>query len=197
MGAAESTLRPEDIAEMQAVSNFSAREIRRLYKRFVGLDKQEKGSISTEEFLAVPELSMNPLKSRIIQVFDSKKDGQVNFQQFVRSLNVFHPLTPKSEKLKFMFQVYDLNGDGMISRDELQKVLRMMVGNILTDEHVDAAVEGTMLEADPEGKGHITFQDFERTLGKTDISTKMSLRFASSAAPAPPADLDTTDSAGP
>eukprot|EP01112_Ceratiomyxa_fruticulosa_P016066 TRINITY_DN481_c0_g1_i1.p1 TRINITY_DN481_c0_g1~~TRINITY_DN481_c0_g1_i1.p1 ORF type:complete len:192 (+),score=37.03 TRINITY_DN481_c0_g1_i1:122-697(+) len=177
MGANESILRPEDILEMQAESNFTAKEIKRFYKRFKRLDKEEKGSISTEEFMAIPELSMNPLKTRIIQVIDSDKDGLVNFKQFVRSLNVFHPQTPRSEKIKFMFQVYDIDGDGVVSRKELTQILRMMVGTYLPEENIQTAVDHTMEVADPSGKGVITFENFEKTLADADIVSKMSTRF--------------------
>ena len=174
MGANTSTLRTEEITEMQALSHcmfsssphftpshptslllllsvqlytsqsilslfviplltwinawsVSPKEIKRLYKRFKRLDKDEKGSISTDEFLTIPEMSMNPLVSRIlslfhvlyssysflilvwflfdcwkISMFDNRKDGQVNFRQFVETMSVFHPKGNRNEKLNCM-----------------------------------------------------------------------------------------------
>lgn len=34
------------------------------------------------------------------------------------------------------FQIYDINGDGYITPDELFAILKMMVGNNLSDEQV-------------------------------------------------------------
>lgn len=38
-----------------------------LYKRFCQLDRNSKGFISTDEFLSVPELAMNPLSQVVIK----------------------------------------------------------------------------------------------------------------------------------
>lgn len=39
----------------------------------------------------------------------------------------------EEEKLKFVFKIYDIDNDGFISNGELFTVLKMMVGNNLTD----------------------------------------------------------------
>ena len=44
--------------------------------------------------------------------------------------------TDESEKIKFAFEVYDINKDGYISNGELFQVMKMMVGNNLTDQQV-------------------------------------------------------------
>jgi len=177
MGANTSTLRAEEVSEMQSVSHFTPKEIKRLYKRFKRLDKDEKGSISTEEFLTIPELSMNPLNRRIIAIFDSNKDGQVNFKEFVRSLSAFHPRGDREEKVKFAFQVYDIDGDGFIRPDELFQILKMMVGNNLTDEQIRKAAQETFSEADRSKKGKLDYDDFSEALANTDIAAKMTVRF--------------------
>eukprot|EP00026_Physarum_polycephalum_P016700 Phypoly_transcript_17674.p1 GENE.Phypoly_transcript_17674~~Phypoly_transcript_17674.p1 ORF type:complete len:182 (+),score=31.48 Phypoly_transcript_17674:198-743(+) len=177
MGANTSTLRTEEITEMQAVSHFSPKEIKRLYKRFKRLDKDEKGSISTDEFLTIPELSMNPLVSRIISMFDNKKDGQVNFRQFVETMSVFHPKGNREEKLNFLFKVYDINNDGVITADEIFAILKMLVGTNLTDEQINVVVRDTMLEADQSGTGKLSFEDFRDKMKPVDIVPKLSIAF--------------------
>lgn len=57
-------------------------------------------SHSLVEFLSVPELAMNPLSARVIAQFDSKKDDQVNFKQFLQTLSVFSPRGGRAAKLK-------------------------------------------------------------------------------------------------
>ena len=37
-----------------------------LYRRFRSLDREHKGYISGEAFLAIPELSINPIASRLV-----------------------------------------------------------------------------------------------------------------------------------
>ena len=50
---------------------FSQLEIEALYKRFRALDRGHKGYISAEEFMNIPELSINPLAHRLERLFES------------------------------------------------------------------------------------------------------------------------------
>lgn len=40
---------------------------------------------------------------QIFDLFDLKRNGVIEFGEFVRSLSVFHPKTPESEKTACMF----------------------------------------------------------------------------------------------
>ena len=64
----------------------SPEEIERLSKRFKKLDLDNSGAISVTEFKTVlPELADNPLVSRVISIFDTDGNGELDFQglQFV------------------------------------------------------------------------------------------------------------------
>jgi hypothetical protein len=82
-------------------------QIEVLYRRFRSLDRARKGFISAEEFLGIPELSINPLAQRLVRMFES-----VNFREFVKVLSAFSPKASRADKITFMFQVYDVDGDG-------------------------------------------------------------------------------------
>ena len=49
-------------------------------------------------------------------------------------------------KLAFAFRMYDLNGDGSISKDEILAVLLMMVGDEVPDEQLQCIAERAILE---------------------------------------------------
>ncbi|RVE76751.1 hypothetical protein OJAV_G00012190 [Oryzias javanicus] len=55
-------------------------EIRRLQKRFKKLDLDQSGSLSVDEFLSLPELQQNPLVHRVIDIFDTDGDGEIDFR---------------------------------------------------------------------------------------------------------------------
>lgn len=148
------------------------REIKKLYKRFTRLDKAGTGRITSDDLLSIPELAMNPLAPRVIGIFNVKKEDQISFKQFVQTLSVFSPRASADEKLKCMhpmslrtngsvtFQVYDVKGDGFIDREELTQVLKMMVGNHLTETQLETIVEKTMIEADKDGDDRLSFKEF-------------------------------------
>lgn len=77
----------------------------------------------------------------------------IEFDEFMAFLKKSYkkPDEVKSD-LKKAFQVFDLNGDGFISREELQKVLTKM-GEKLTDKEVDEM----MKNADKNGDGKIDY----------------------------------------
>ena len=66
-------------------------------------------------------------------MLDKNKDGSISFFEFVHGLNALTAGGSNQEKLKFAFQIYDVNDDGYISNGELFTVLKMMVGSNLTD----------------------------------------------------------------
>ena len=64
------------------------------------------------------------------------------------------PLSPVA------FQVYDMDGDDYISNGELFQVLKMMVGDNLDDTQLQQIVDKTILEADKDKDGKISFEEF-------------------------------------
>lgn len=102
MGASTSdlVLRHEEISELQEMSGFCREDIQKLYKRFVKLDSKGYGSISKDDLLRIPEFAINPLRDRILRIFDFEEQDRINFTQFVKGLAVFNPSAAKEAKMK-------------------------------------------------------------------------------------------------
>jgi len=58
------------------------------------------------------------------------------------------------------FKIYDMDKDGYISNGELYQVLKMMVGNNLKDHQLQQIVDKTIIHADTDGDGKISFDEF-------------------------------------
>lgn len=180
-------LRDEEIAQIQDETGFTPNQIERLYSRFTSLDRGDCGTLSREDFLRIPELAINPLGDRIVNAFfeDSTTSDRVNFRQFMQVLARFRPikkskdnrLNSREQKLQFAFKMYDLDGDGKISRDELLAILHMMVGANISEEQLTSIAERTILEADQNGDQMISLDEFCKALERTDVEQKMSIRF--------------------
>lgn len=112
---------------------------------------------------------------RMIAIFDEDGGGDVDFQEFVLGLSAFSSKGNKEEKLKFAFKVYDIDRDGYISNGELFIVLKMMVGSNLKDQQLQQIVDKTIMEADKDGDGKISFEEFTRMVENTDVSMSMTL----------------------
>ncbi|XP_047355993.1 calcineurin B homologous protein 1 isoform X2 [Vespa velutina] len=145
-------LREEEIAQIQEATGFTPNQIERLYSRFTSLDRGDCGTLSREDFLRIPELAINPLGERIVNAF---------FDESVA------------------FKMYDLDNDDLISKDELLAILHMMVGANISEEQLTSIAERTILEADENGDGMISLEEFCKVLERTDVEQKMSIRFLS------------------
>ncbi|OAA64610.1 calcineurin b subunit [Niveomyces insectorum RCEF 264] len=156
-------------------SNFDRDEVERLKKRFMKLDKDNSGTIERDEFLSLPQIASNPLATRMIAIFDEDGGGTVDFQEFVTGLSAFSSKGNKEQKLRFAFKVYDIDRDGYISNGELFIVLKMMVGNNLKDQQLQQIVDKTIMEADLDQDGKISFEEFTRMVENTDVSISMTL----------------------
>ncbi|KRY21850.1 Calcineurin subunit B type 1 [Trichinella patagoniensis] len=158
---------------VEMCSNFDTEEIRRLARRFKKLDLDGSGALSVEEFMSLPELQQNPLVQRVIDIFDTDGNGEVDFKEFIQGISQFSVKGAKQTKLKFAFKIYDMDRDGFISNGELFEVLKMMVGNNLKNTQLQQIVDKTILFHDKDGDGKISFEEFCDVVSGMDIHEKM------------------------
>ena len=111
----------------------------------------------------------------MIAIFDEDGGGDVDFQEFVSGLSAFSSKGNKEQKLQFAFKVYDIDRDGYISNGELFIVLKMMVGSNLKDQQLQQIVDKTIMEADLDKDGKISFEEFTKMVENTDVSINMTL----------------------
>lgn len=111
----------------------------------------------------------------MIAIFDEDGGGNVDFQEFVSGLSAFSSKGNKEQKLQFAFKVYDIDRDGYISNGELFIVLKMMVGSNLKDQQLQQIVDKTIMEADLDKDGKISFEEFKKMVENTDVSMSMTL----------------------
>jgi Ca2+-binding EF-hand superfamily protein len=75
------------------------------------------------------------------------------------------------------FRIYDLKDDGFIDKDEFFAVLKMMVQNNIPTAQLLQIVDKTITEADRDGDGRLSLEEFETVLQSTDVNGRMSIAF--------------------
>merc|ERR1712062_416373 len=162
-------------SSMLKVDVFSPEEVQRLEKRFHKLDLDRSGSISIGEFVSVPELKENPLVKRVVEIFDSDLDGEVDFKEFVMGIAQFSKSESDDLRLQFIFRIYDMDRDGYISNGELFQVLKMMTGSNLTDQQLQQVVDKTIIYLDKDSDGKISFEEFKHVIEMRGTKSKISV----------------------
>jgi len=157
------------------VDAFSSEEVSRLEKRFQKLDMDKSGSISIGEFVSVPELKENPLVKRVVDIFDSDLNGEVDFKEFVLGLAQFSNRDNDEHRLQFIFRIYDMDRDGYISNGELFQVLKMMTGSNLSDQQLQQVVDKTIIYLDKDADGKISFEEFKHVVEMRGTKSKISV----------------------
>jgi len=164
----------EDPHVLASETPFTVNEIEALHDLFKKLSTSiiDDGLIHKEEFLLAlfrNSSMQNLFADRVFYMFDRKRNGVIEFGEFVRSLSIFHPYTPEHEKSSFMFKLYDLHGTGFIEPHELKKMVGALLSETdleLSEESIEAIVEQTMDEVDTNKDGKIDEDEWKELVAK-------------------------------
>lgn len=147
-------------------SVFSADEIKALWLHFQGIaaDGDVGNGITRSQFQAVLLFKDSAMIDRIFRVFDANEDDIISFEEYLQCLSVLSSKASRAEKLKLSFQIYDEDGDNMISVSDLTSALASTLREhdiIIERKEIDEIVTHTMDEVCPDVTGKISMTEYE------------------------------------
>eukprot|EP01135_Chromosphaera_perkinsii_P004970 Nk52_evm14s307 gene=Nk52_evmTU14s307 len=118
------------------------------------------------------------LMDRVFRFCDKDNDNTLSFTEWVEGLAIILRGS-KEEKLKFCFNVYDLNGDGYISKEEMFQMLQQQ-GCLVKhsneedpDEAIKDLVDIVLKKMDHDRDGRLSFEDYKKTAMEDDLHVEV------------------------
>ncbi|GAB0184665.1 EF-hand calcium-binding domain-containing protein 1 [Grus japonensis] len=107
------------------------------------------------------------IMDRVFRTFDRDNDSCISVVEWVEGLSVFLRGTLE-EKIKYCFEVYDLNGDGYISKEEMFQMLKNSLLKQPSEEDPDEGIKDlvdiALKKMDYDHDGKLSFMDFEKAV---------------------------------
>ncbi|KAL4629882.1 peroxisome biogenesis factor 1 isoform X3 [Arapaima gigas] len=133
-----------------------------------GLDRGRFRNILHNTFGLTDDMMMD----RVFRVFDKDNDSYVSVKEWIEGLSVFLRGT-FDEKIKYCFDIYDLNGNGYISREEMFHMLKNSLIRQPTEEDpeegVKDLVEIALKKMDHDHDSQLSYADFERAVKEENL----------------------------
>ncbi|CAB3992535.1 NADPH oxidase 5, partial [Paramuricea clavata] len=124
--------------------------------------------ITFHHFKKALHLDKTFFAERFFTLFDDNGDGMIDMKELIAGLELFTNGTV-ADKLTFLFRVYDIDGNGYLSEDEMRTVLKSCMEESklkLDDQQVDELMEVLFEEIETNHKGEIGLDQFKAFLSK-------------------------------
>lgn len=148
--------------------NLTEDQIEEFKEAFALFDKDGDGTITADELgVVMRSLGRNPTREELeamIAEVDDDGSGEIEFPEFLRLMASKLQDTDSIEEMREAFLVFDRDKSGSVTASELKHVMNNL-GEQVTDEEVEEMIQ----EADADGDGELSFDDFLQFIQKKGL----------------------------
>ncbi|CAL8330477.1 unnamed protein product [Arctogadus glacialis] len=168
---------PEGLDQLQAQTKFTKKELQSLYRGFK--NECPSGLVDEETFKSIysqffPQGDATTYAHFLFNAFDKDRNGSIRFEDFVIGLSVLLRGSV-TEKLNWAFNLYDINKDGYITKEEMLAIMKSiydMMGRYtypcVRDEAPSEHVDKFFQKMDRNRDGVVTIEEFIETCQKDE-----------------------------
>ncbi|KAJ9470104.1 Calcineurin B-like protein 8 [Diplonema papillatum] len=158
-------------------TTFTRAEIEAMYANFKRISRMQNddGIIDGTEFKLMMQngniASWDTfLIDGLFRTFDIDKSGGITFYEFVKNLSIYQNKVEKGaeERDRLLFQIYDVDGDGLLSESDVTKVLTDCLNSnhmFMDQQYVKELVRATFAKASPEKDAKLSFSQYQKAMG--------------------------------
>ncbi|XP_054540741.2 Kv channel-interacting protein 1 isoform X2 [Pan troglodytes] len=169
--------RPEGLEQLEAQTNFTKRELQVLYRGFK--NECPSGVVNEDTFKQIyaqffPHGDASTYAHYLFNAFDTTQTGSVKFEDFVTALSILLRGTVH-EKLRWTFNLYDINKDGYINKEEMMDIVKAiydMMGKytypVLKEDTPRQHVDVFFQKMDKNKDGLVTLDEFLESCQEDD-----------------------------
>eukprot|EP01130_Rhizamoeba_saxonica_P011818 TRINITY_DN4925_c0_g1_i1.p1 TRINITY_DN4925_c0_g1~~TRINITY_DN4925_c0_g1_i1.p1 ORF type:complete len:753 (-),score=189.58 TRINITY_DN4925_c0_g1_i1:1327-3585(-) len=154
-----------DYRKLAKITKYSKGELEALHNHF--LRKSEgKNQLSRKQFSDFIA-SFNPDSATDGSIFDSDTDGNINFKEFAVGMSVITE-SDDVEKYKFLFDLWDIDGNGVLTKEEFKSYLQS-TSQIENKDIEEKLLNEIFASIDLTGDGTVDFEEFRKGIIKQNL----------------------------
>ena len=143
--------------------NLTESQIAEFREAFSLFDRDGDGTVDTKELGTVMRsLGQNPTQTELedmVREVDADGSGDIDFSEFLQMMSRKMKDTDCEEEIREAFRVFDKDGNGYITTEELRHVMTTL-GEVMSNEEVDEMIS----EADVDGDGQVNYEEFVKMM---------------------------------
>ncbi|GAB0094088.1 Kv channel-interacting protein 4 isoform X1 [Sergentomyia squamirostris] len=165
--------RPESISALCQITRFNEAEIKRIYRGFKaecpsGVVREDTFKLIYSQFFMQSGLANSgPYAHYVFNTLDQDNSGIINFEDFIQTLSILSRGSLE-EKLTWTFALYDINGDGFVTKEEMTDIVTAIYDMVeqptsdarAMDERIKSKVDTLFQKMDTNRDGVVTLEEF-------------------------------------
>lgn len=153
--------RKQRLKQLLEILEFDTKSMKDIHSNFSLMDdsrQREIGLIDFAEFCTCTKLEINEYSQELFCLFqDNDNNKYIDYRFFL--ISIVSMLSPSLDsKIKFTFNIFDIDGNGIIDKDELSSVIAAT--QLLKGKQLIQRVEKIMSLADVDGNQQLDYDEF-------------------------------------